>query len=218
MDYSDVILKRHTTRDFTDRQLAPTTLQALVAEAQHAASWANAQPWQVIVATGETLETIKRAHRQSSRQGKVGNADLTVAHRTEWPAAPRQNMATWNVELQRHLQQNEMGAVTYGATQDNLFNAAAVVYLVLRAPVNEWAVYDLGAFSQMLMLSATNRGIQSIPAYELVRYPDQLRQQFHLDEASRFMMGIALGYESRNAINTFRSSRVSTQQIATFKD
>lgn len=217
MDFKTVIERRHSYRRFTDQQIDRATLEALVTDAKQAPSWANAQPWQVVIATGETLAQIKAGHRDRSRRGVAGNADLTVAHRTAWTTASRQNMATWNREMSQHLLANDAQA-SYGQTQDDLFNAAALVYLVLREPVNEWAVFDLGAFSQTLMLSASNHGIQSIPAYEVVRYPDTLRDVFDLDQTHRFIMGIALGYRDQAAINDFRSSRVANQQFLTIKD
>lgn len=217
MEFKAVIDQRHAYRSFTDRQIEPATLEALVEDAKQAPSWANAQPWQVVIATGKTLAKIKADHRTRSRQGIASNADLTVAHRTEWSAASRRNIAAWNGELSQYLLKNQAQA-SYGQTQDNLFNATALVYLVLREPVNEWAVFDLGAFSQTLMLSASDHGIQSIPAYEVVRYPDALRQILGLDTTHRFIMGIALGYRDQTAINDFRSSRVATSQFLTIKD
>jgi len=217
MEFKDVIQNRHSYRSFTDRPIGLATLEAIVSDAKQAPSWANAQPWQIVIATGEVLAQIKDGHRLRSRRGVAGNADLTVAHRTEWTAASRNNIATWNGDLSQHLLANDAQS-SYGQTQDNLFNAAALVYLVLREPVNEWAIFDLGAFSQTLMLSATNHGIQSIPAYEVVRYPDALRETFALDETHRFIMGIALGYRDQTAINDFRSQRVANQNFLTIKD
>ncbi|AYM02361.1 nitroreductase [Levilactobacillus yiduensis] len=215
MDFTEVVNRRHSTRDFTDQPVTPTILREIVQEAQQSASWANAQPWQVVIATGETLKRIREHHRQMSWQGIVGNADLTVAHRTEWPQGAQQNIATWNAAFSQHLRQVGNGA---GNFQDNLFNATAVAYLTLKRPVNEWEVFDLGAFAQLLALSATNRGVQSIPAYELIKYPDMLRQLLGLDASNRFIMGIALGYESQQPINQFRSSRVPTAAMLTLKD
>lgn len=215
MDFTEVVNRRHSTRDFTDRPVESTVLRKIVQEAQQSASWANAQPWQVVIATGETLKQIREHHRQMSQQGIAGNADLTVAHRTEWPQGAQQNIATWNTAFSQHLRQVGNGA---GNFQDNLFNATAVAYLTLKRPVNEWEVFDLGAFAQLLALSATNRGVQSIPAYELIKYPDMLRQLLGMDASNRFIMGIALGYESQQPINQFRSSRVSTSEMLTLKN
>ncbi|WP_143461363.1 nitroreductase [Levilactobacillus enshiensis] len=218
MEFDKLVHVRHSSRDFSDRPVSAATLTAIVMDAKQAPSWANAQPWQVIIATGQTLATIKQQHRLRSRQGLPGNADLTVAHRTEWSDTARQNMAIWNSELGQFLQQTVAGPAGYGRTQDNLFNAAALVYLVLPRPINQWAVFDLGAFAQTLMLSAANRGVQSIPAYEIVRYPDNLRSLLQVDDDQRFVMGIALGYENDNPINKFGSSRASNQQFLTLKD
>lgn len=217
MDFKDIIRERHSYRAFTNQPIAPSVLEEIVTEAKHAPSWANAQPWQVVVATGQTLAQIKAGHLERSQRGVAGNTDMAVAHRSEWAAASRQNIATFNDELNQLLAAQQAQA-TYGQSQDKLFNAAALVYLVLRAPVNDWAIFDLGAFSQTLMLSATNHGVQSIPAYEIIRYPDALRDLFGLDETHRFIMGIALGYRDQALINDFRSSRVANSEFLTFKD
>ncbi|MFC6289103.1 nitroreductase family protein [Levilactobacillus angrenensis] len=214
MDFTEVVNQRHSTRDFTDQVIDAEVLRKLVQQAQQAASWANAQPWQVVIATGETLQQIRQQHRQLTQQGILGNADLTVAHRTEWSASARQNIATWNTEFSQHLRQtgNEIDF------QSGLFNAPAIAYLVVQAPVNEWEIFDLGAFAQLLELSATNQGIQSIPAYELIKYPDMLRQTLGLEADHRLIMGIALGYESQQPVNQFRSSRVKQTNMLTIKD
>lgn len=216
MDFQSVVNQRHSYRSFKDDPIPAATLQAIIADAQRAPSWANAQPWQVMVVTGDTLATIKAGHRARSQRGVAGNADLTVAHRTEWTAASRRNIATWNGELSQFLLANGTQA-SYAGSQDNLFNAPALVYLILRKPVNDWAVFDLGAFSQTLMLSATAHGVQSIPAYEIIRYPAALRKILNVDNTHRFIMGIALGYRDSAVINDFRSSRTTAKQFVTFK-
>ncbi|NLR09373.1 MULTISPECIES: nitroreductase [Lactobacillaceae] len=217
MDFKTIIQKRHASRFFTKQPVDPDVLNDIITDAKRAPSWANAQPWQVVIATGETLAQIKAEHLDRSRRGVAGNTDMAVAHRSEWAPASRQNIATFNDELNRHLMAQDAQA-TYGQSQDQLFNAAALVYLVLREPVNDWAIFDLGAFSQTLMLSATNHGVDSIPAYELIRYPDELRKRFKLDETHRFIMGIALGYQDQAVINDFRSSRVANADFLTIKD
>jgi nitroreductase len=46
------------------------------------------------------------------------------------------------------------------------------------------------------MLAATDLGVNSIPAYELVKYPYILRDNLPIPEDEDIVMGIALGYES----------------------
>ena len=60
MDYKTVNKKRYSVRDFLDRNIDNETLTQITKEAQHSPSWANAQPWKVYFAKGETLTKIKQ--------------------------------------------------------------------------------------------------------------------------------------------------------------
>ncbi|CAJ1184374.1 Chloronitrobenzene nitroreductase [Companilactobacillus paralimentarius] len=213
MDFSKVVNERHSSRKFLNKTIAETTLKEIVREAQRTPSWANAQPWEPIIATGETLQTIKKNHMRLSNQGIPGDSDMETAHRTEWADYARNNIGQWNNALVRHLQNNNLPTYEYGETQTSLFQAAAIVYLTVKVPLNDWEIFDMGAFGQTLMLSAANRGIQSIPAYEVVRYPDELRRIFNLGNDQKFLMGVALGYEDESIINDFRTTRDDEKNI-----
>ncbi|MFC6182588.1 nitroreductase [Lactiplantibacillus daowaiensis] len=218
MEFTQALQARHSIRDFSSQPVAIETLTAIVAAAQQTPSWANAQPWQVVIATGATLKKIRATFSQRTQQGVASSADIEVAHRTNWAASPRRNMADWSNDLSQYLMQKNVGTREYGATQLSLFNSPAVVYLTVPAPLNSWEIFDTGAFAQTLMLSAADHGVQSMPAYELVKYPDELRRLLGLDSTQQLLMGIGLGYASDAAINDFRTSRVATLAMLTLKD
>ncbi len=165
MEFTKVVNERHSSRRFMDKPISETTLREIIKEAQRAPSWANAQPWQVIIATGDTLQEIKNNHLRLSNQGIAGDSDMETAHRTEWANYARNNIGQWNNALVKHLQNNALPMVEYSETQTTLFNSPALVYLTVTGPLNDWEIFDVGAFAQTLMLSAANQGIQSIPAY-----------------------------------------------------
>ncbi len=103
---------------------------------------------------------------------------------------------------------------TYWDSRGNLYRAPAIAYLVLDANPNSWSIYDLGAFSQTLMLAATARGVQSVPSYELVKYPAIVRNELGMPADKVVAMGIALGYEKpEKLLNQFRTDRVATPKI-----
>lgn len=218
MDFERVLGARHSYRAFRDQAIPTETLKTIVNQAQHTPSWANAQPWEVIIATGATLTKIRTTFQRQTAQGVAGSSDLEVAHRTNWASAPRRNMATWNNDLSRYLAEATVGVQAYGTSQLSLFNSPALVYLVVPGPVNAWETFDTGAFAQTLMLSAANQGIQSIPAYEIVKYPDELRRILNLDGSKKILMGVALGYANEAVINGFRTRRVATADILTIRD
>lgn len=71
--------------------------------------------------------------------------------------------------------------------------------------------------AQTLMLSATNRGVDSMVAYENIKYPDEIRENLDIKEEELIIAGIALGYRSEDKINTFTNSRLATEEILTIK-
>ena len=64
-----------------------------------------------------------------------------------------------------------------------------------------------------LMLAASEKDIDSIPAYELIKYPEVLRENIPIPEDEDIIAGIALGYASNAKINEFRSSRLNVDEI-----
>ena len=80
--------------------------------------------------------------------------------------------------------------------------------MCLPKDANNWAILDLGGFEQTLMLTALNKGINSIPAYNLVKYPDILRRYIDIPSSYAIAIGISLGYAADNKINTFKASRM----------
>lgn len=149
MQFQDIIQTRRSVRYFDGQPIARDTLIAIVKEAQCTPSWANSQPWQVYIATGQTLEGIKQEHHATSSQGIRGQAEFSTQHREAWADRPRRNMGNWSRQIGAHL--GEEHGAEYGDAQRDLFNAAAIVYLTIPHESSLWSVLDLGAFSQTLM-------------------------------------------------------------------
>ena len=59
MKFLEVMEKRRSSRDFKKDEISEDTLKEIVKIASISPSWENSQPWNVYIATGETLETIR---------------------------------------------------------------------------------------------------------------------------------------------------------------
>lgn len=101
--------------------------------------------------------------------------------------------------------------------QTLLFNAPAVFYLTLTKGHTAWSIYDLGEFGMTLMLAAKDRGIDTVSAYEIVKYPDELRRLLDVPDDQDVIMGIALGYASDDKMNEFSSQRLPLEEILTLR-
>ena len=67
------------------------------------------------------------------------------------------------------------------------------------------------------MLAAKDQGIDSIHAYEIVKFPAELRPLLSVPEDEEIIMGIALGYAAEDSINDFSSSRLPLEEVLTIK-
>lgn len=216
MDVEEAIKKRHATRLFlADKPVKKAIVQEIITLAQQAPSWVDSQPWRVYVATGKTLAALKKQHLANVQAGKKSNPDWLTMHRQDWAAFPRANMARQSADSSNMWQAADFN---HDEVETALFDAPAVCYLTIPKKTPLWSVYDLGAFGQTLMLAAEGKGISSLAAYEFVKYPDSVRKILGITPDEILGIGIALGYEdTNNAVNAFRSHRVATNEILTFK-
>jgi len=75
-----------------------------------------------------------------------------------------------------------------------------------------------GAISQSVMLAADERGLATMPAVELVRYPEVLRSYLDIPDSLSVAFGIAIGYEnSLHPINKFESTRRAVSDVEKFR-
>ena len=67
-----------------------------------------------------------------------------------------------------------------------------------------------------LMLAAKDRGVDSVVAYELVKYSDILRKHVKIPDTEDIAVGIALGYENDDAVNKFRAKKQTLEEVCYF--
>jgi len=187
------------------------TLREIVKIAGRSPSWENSQPWNVYIATGETLEKIREEWIDENDKKIKGSADMNLGHRTNFSERGQKNMADFMDAIGKFDDDEDLE--NFNHVQHILFNSPAVVYLTLPKNHTQWSIYDLGGFGMSLMLVATDLGIDSIPAYELVKYPYILRDNLPIPEDEDVIMGIVLGYESEEHINEYEFPRLDLDEI-----
>ena len=219
MDVREALNARFSCRAFTAEPVTRAQVEAIVAAASRAPSWANTQPWEVFVAAGEALERIRQGYLR--RAGEGAERALEIAAPASWPEAHRARTA----ELMR-LRFGILGVEREDAearrrlTQRNyrLFDAPAVAWLCLDKALSPWSLYDLGAFAQSLMLAATEAGLESIPAVMLAGWPDIVRAELGVPDSLAIAIGIALGHAEReDPLNKLRSPRRPLAEILTVR-
>ena len=99
---------------------------------------------------------------------------------------------------------------------EDLWNSPALVYLTLNKGHIEFSTLDLGGLEMAIMLAAKDHGVDSIPAYFNIMYPDILRKYLKISDKEDIVIGIALGYEEPCQMNEQRSQKLTFDEACHF--
>lgn len=211
MEFDKLIADTHAVRAFTDKQVPVKDLEEIIAQAINAPTWSNAQERHVYIATGETAKAIEAESLELSMKQTPANSSYPLGHHSDWSPMAQENMANFEKMVTAATGGN-MEAVLMA--QGALFNAPALIYLTLPQNPAPWALLDLGAFEEAIVLCASNKGVGSVVAYSAVRYPDVVRKHLQIPADEDVVIGIAAGYaDEANPITRMHGGRRPVEDI-----
>ncbi len=106
----------------------------------------------------------------------------------------------------------------FAELNDKFFYAPVVIYLCMDKILSSWSIFDLGGISQSIMLAATERGLATMPAVQLVHYPEILRSKLDIPDNLSIVLGIAIGYEDeQHPFSKFVSTRSQIADVVKIK-
>jgi len=211
---SEALEARHSTRAFLPTPVEKDKLEAVLKAAAHTPSWANSQPWEVFVATGDTLDRIRKGYSEKYEQKAKPSPE--TPRPLKWSKA-----AIGFRDQLRPGMARDCGdaAGLFHVLNQTMFSAPAVMYICMDKILSEWSLYDIGAYSQSIMLAAAELGLATIPAITLMLFPDVLRRELKIPENFKLTIGIAIGYEDKeHGINRFVSDRKSLDETVRYCD
>ena len=192
MTVHDALIIRRTIRAFKPDPVGRELLAKVLEPALHSPSWANTQPWEIFVAAGGPLERIRSGYADMLRNCVPRNPDIAMPK--EWPEACRNRMETLKAERTAALER----ACTHPTALPDLmqmnyrlFDAPVVVYLCMDRCLTPWSLFDLGAMSQSIMLSAQEQGLGSAVAITLAAHPEIVRRELGVPNHLSVVIGIA---------------------------
>ena len=212
--FDELMKARHSVRYFQKKEIPENTLKQIITTALQTPSWCNSQAWNIYVASGKTLSEIKNIYKTKSQEKIKGYSDIKPGHRTEASQRSQKTMEQFFKGIAEFTKDPKMQALS--DSQISLFNAPTIVYLTLQKGITQYSILDLGALEMSILLSAKSHGVDSLVAYECVKYPDVLRKFLKVHDNENIIIGIALGYEDDNSINKFRSEKISLDEACHF--
>lgn len=212
MTVSEALSARRSMRAYKPDPVERDKLLKVLKDASMTPSWANSQPWEVYVAEGETLKRIREGYTACYKDAV--QAAPEISRPVEWTEAAKKRQMGLYPDMVRDCGD---AANQFGALNQRMFDAPCVIFICVDKILSSWSLYDIGAYSQSLMLSAAENGLGTIPAVTTVLYPEVLRKELHIPDNLKVVIGIAIGYaDETNKINNFRSARSPVEENVTF--
>ena len=210
-NFRELMKDRHSCRKFQSKPIPEEILKDIISISLLSPSWCNSQPWNIYVASGNTLEEIRKEWIQKNKDKVKGYSDINPGHRTDFSERSQLTMAKFFKLSEKLPNKNEAEE-----SNSNIFNAPTVVYLTLNKGHTPYSVLDLGGIEMAIMLAAKDHGVDSIPAYTSIMYPDVLRKYLKISDKEDIVIGIALGYEEKCLLNDHRSEKLSLEETCHF--
>ena len=214
MTVTEALNARHSTRAFLSTPVEKEKLIEIANAAARTPSWTDIQPWNAFIATGETLDKIRKAYKENYSQNAKSVPE--TPRPTQWSETATKRQKEFFASIKTDCGD---AASQFNALNEALFNAPAVMFLGADKVGTEWLLYDIGAYSQSVMLAAIERGLSTIPAVTLVQFPEVIRKEMEIPDDVNLVIGIAIGYaDKEHGINKFITKRAPLDETVHFFD
>lgn len=212
--FFDVLKGRHSVRAYLDKPVPDELLEKVLSAALQSPSWGNNQPWEIAVVSGPVLDRIKNAYLKAANEGRQPSPEFTFP--ASWPDANQKRYFENGQRMYQTLgieRDEEKAREEFRKRGSSFFRAPQVIFLFLDEGLSPWALFDLGLFSQALMLVAHSVGLGTCAMAMAAIYPDIVHEALGIPRNKKLALGIPIGYPDEAAqINKHRSTRVSLEE------
>ncbi|WP_157217351.1 nitroreductase family protein [Flavisphingomonas formosensis] len=220
-----LIAARRSCRAFLPTPVPRATIEEMLAIAQGAASWCNAQPWQLIVTEGDATDRFREAlyayvqdQDFDELNGLGPKSDFPFPARYAGIYLDRRRETGWALYESVGIRRGDREASAKQAMENfRLFGAPHAMILTAEADLGVYGAVDCGSYLANLMLAAQSLGVATIAQAALARCSVFIRDYFQIPEHRRIVCGLSFGYADKNhPANSFSTRRANIADVATF--
>jgi nitroreductase len=225
MDIVEAIQQRKSIRAFKPDPVSKEVLKEIFNNALRAPSWANTQPWEFAIVTGQKLEKIRQAFVEKGTAAEEDSPDIPRPREFPQIYDTRRRVVGRKVLELKGIQREDKEKRGWWLLQGlRLFEAPCVIYIYIDRSLyiqgnglNIWPIFDCGLVAENIMLLATQHGLGTIAQIQAVVYPDVLRKVLGIPDSKLIVLGIAVGYPDQDdPVNQLRSEREPLDNVSTW--
>ena len=178
----------------------------------------NTQPWEAVVLAGSKKEALSHILLDLVRRKKPISPDIPKP--AGWPA-------TLEARLREH---GARRLQTLGIARDDresrdrlslknykFYSAPCAIFIYTEGGVGEWSLFDLGLFTQNLILAASALGIGSCIQASVVDYAREIKKFLAIPESKKLVICISMGYpDPELKLNEYQSLKKDTSDFVSW--
>ncbi|CAN7201129.1 nitroreductase [Acidovorax sp. LjRoot129] len=210
---------RYSCRAYQPEPLPRATIEQILAAAQRTASWCNAQPWQVHIASGATLSRLREAFAAVAPTTRPV-PDLPWPREYRGVYQERRRECGWGLYEALGIAKGDREASARQAAQNfRMFGAPHVAIVTSDEALGTYGAVDCGAYVSSFMLAAHSLGVGSIAQAALASYPGVLREVLGIGDDRTIVCGISFGLaDLSHPANHFRTTRADPADSVVWRD
>jgi nitroreductase len=208
----DVVLRRRSCRAFLPNELPRAQIRAFMTTAQHAPSWCNTQPWQLIVTSAEETDRFRRALLQHvDIESKVSDPDFPKPAGYTGERLARRRACGWALYESVGVQRGDRAASSRQARENfAFFGAPHTAILTSPSELGTYGAVDCGIYIATFLYAAESHGLGAIAQAAIASHAPFVRDYFHIPRDQLVLCGLAFGLRNEaHPANSFRTTRVS---------
>ena len=213
-DLATVLRTRHSCRAFRRKAVPEATIRRIVADARHAPSWCNAQPWQLTVTRGKQTDRFRAMLQQAMASG-APNPDMPWPESYPGAHGARRRACGYQLYEAAGIARDDREARTAQSLRNfDLFDAPHVAIVSSEAALGPYGALDCGGFVMAFLLAAEARGVATIAQASVSAYPDAIRAHFGLPDTRLILCAVSFGFADRDhTANSFRTERAEVDDM-----
>jgi hypothetical protein len=216
--FDEVVQTRRSVRGFSARPVPAQVIREALELAQRSPSNCNAQPWRVVIATGERCERLRARLLEAFDAGEAVDEHPTPRFEAEY----RHRQVACAAELYGKMgvaREDKPGRRSAERRNFELFDAPQVAIVTMDARFGVGVGVDVGCWVQTFLLSLWARGVGACAQASLRAYGELVRKEVGLDQGQRVLCSISFGYEDESMpANQARMSRVPVDECVRWLD
>ena len=218
MELRRLLDERHSCRGFLPKPVPRETIEEILSIAQRTPSWCNAQPWQVLLLSGEATDRFRTALLAHASSSPRATPDYPWPREYVGRALARRRECGFQLYDAVGVRRGDRAASAKQALENfRFFGAPHVAIVTNDEALGLYGAVDCGAWVSNFMLAAAGFGVASIAQASLVTYGGFVREYFGIAADRRLVCGISFGYEdARHPANYFRTSRAPLSEVVTW--